>query len=245
LESLVAPGNLVARWKCDDNLPSTVVLNGIAGGNGTSVRNTADMHVTGKIDGALQFNGTNDYVDTNGAFESIFQDSFSINFWCKPKEGVPARLQTFCGNLESHGYIECNLQTTGLITFSYATENDSVSIDFSHVFNAGPVDWFLFTATIELIDSNNIRISLYKNGVLQNSVLFSLSMSDYTGGANLYIGALNDAVSGPVGNLFSGFIDDVRIYNKALSADEVEQLYNETGGANFSPVGLGYLVNNY
>jgi hypothetical protein len=40
-----------------------------------------------------------------------------------------------------------------------------------------------------------------------------------------YIGAATFDGSGPVGNFFSGSVDDVRIYNRALSAAEIAAMY--------------------
>lgn len=42
-------------------------------------------------------------------------------------------------------------------------------------------------------------------------------------GSNFRIGNIEGA-----GNTFLGSIDDVRVYNRALSATEVKQLYNAT-----------------
>jgi hypothetical protein len=60
----------VAHWLMNDNTEgSYTVEDSIDGHDGTSaVHDTYSMHVEGKIDGALTFNGTTDTIDTNTNF---------------------------------------------------------------------------------------------------------------------------------------------------------------------------------
>lgn len=64
--------------------------------------------------------------------------------------------------------------------------------------------------------------TLYLDGVQVGSKLFWAG-SIYSDNYNFGIGRL-----GSLGSLyFSGAIDDVRVYNRALSANEIKQLYNQ------------------
>ena len=65
---------------------------------------------------------------------------------------------------------------------------------------------------------NNRAMSFYANGVLVDSGTFSATMKSHTN--TLYIGGSDANFS------FKGSVDDVRIYNRALSAAEIKQLYN-------------------
>ena len=73
--------------------------------------------------------------------------------------------------------------------------------------------WVMVTATY---DGNAAK--MYINGVLGGSSNISSSVTS----TNMFIGASN---SGGYQD-FPGLIDDVRIYNRALSAAEVQALYN-------------------
>ena len=66
-------------------------------------------------------------------------------------------------------------------------------------------------------DGSNLH--MYVDGVLENTG--SISDSDYSNNSPITIGAYN---SGDY--YFSGSIDDVRIYNRALSEGEVKALYD-------------------
>jgi hypothetical protein len=62
---------------------------------------------------------------------------------------------------------------------------------------------------------------MYVNGVLKGQTPFSGTLKQTA--FNVYIGRRTD------GLFFNGLIDDVRIYNYALTSEQVKQVYN--GGA--------------
>ena len=74
--------------------------------------------------------------------------------------------------------------------------------------------WYHVAATID----SSYNMKLYVNGVQQTATANSGSM--YNSGT--YI-AMSDSSAGAP---FNGTIDDVRIYNRALSASEIWRLYN-------------------
>jgi hypothetical protein len=71
---------------------------------------------------------------------------------------------------------------------------------------------------------NGSSVSLYINGVLTTSTAASGNLS-YSNGFPWLIGA-DSRVSSSTGDYFAGLIDDVRIYNRALSAAEISAMYN-------------------
>lgn len=76
--------------------------------------------------------------------------------------------------------------------------------------------WELVTGTWE-----GSTMSIYRNGVLQNTGPFSGVLG--TASQDLYIGAIIGF--GFLQQFFDGAIDDVRIYDRALSATEVRELW--------------------
>ena len=69
-------------------------------------------------------------------------------------------------------------------------------------------------------------MKLYLNGELIHALSASGSMTDY--GHNLVIGSNSNRSHPPYSgsNYTKGVIDDIRVYNRAISEDEVEELYN-------------------
>src|SRR3990167_7405749 len=82
---------------------------------------------------------------------------------------------------------------------------------------------------IVVLKSGTAR-QIYINGTLDNSDTLSSATMDYTDDTPVTrIGVLDNDV-----RWFNGLIDDVRVYNRAISAAEVAQLYNY-GLPKFSP----------
>jgi len=71
----------------------------------------------------------------------------------------------------------------------------------------------------QVVDSTNIY--LYINGSLDKTQALSGTKSGLTG-----TGVIGHRSIGTDGANFDGTIDDVRIYNRALSASEIKSLYN-------------------
>jgi hypothetical protein len=97
---------------------------------------------------------------------------------------------------------------------------DSVSVpgvlsttDFNSASNVGK--WFHAVGVI-----NGTTYQLYINGVLQSSATGSFGIQSNTG--HVSIGA---ALVPSAARFFPGTMDDMRIYNRALSAQEIKQLY--------------------
>ena len=81
--------------------------------------------------------------------------------------------------------------------------------------------WYFVAATR---DSATGELAVYVNGARTGSSVFSAVPN--TQAVPLRIGM---SYYVPSGEYFKGAIDDVRIYNRALSAQEIQQLY--LGGA--------------
>ena len=70
------------------------------------------------------------------------------------------------------------------------------------------------------VAENNGLMKLYVNGLQEGTASLGTL---WTGGDRWDVGTVTG--SGSIG-YFDGTIDDVRLYNRALSAAEVQQLYN-------------------
>jgi hypothetical protein len=171
---------LVAHWKMNDNVASTVVLDSSGNGyNGTAQANTNTLDTTGKIAGALTFNGTTDYIDTDQTFESVFQNSFAINFWCKPTDGQPAASQYIMTDVDSETGcgIEIVLINNGLITGDWEIGGSSNQINSVTTFPDGQTEWTMITEVVEKISSSLCAIHLYINGELEASADINENMA--------------------------------------------------------------------
>ncbi len=207
----ITADGLIGYWTFDDAGSGTTAVNS-AGSNSASLANGTTW-VEGKIgNGSLRFDGVDDYVNT-GTFASLGSDTTkTISAWVNPSGSAT-------------GFIFAVPRTFGATAgFGFLVENGkwgarywtSTSAALSSTVDATAGQWALVT----LVQSGTTA-SLYVNGVsvatANNAGAFDSSLRA------TYIGALNNnnVPSYP----FSGKVDDVRIYDRDLSAGEIAEIY--------------------
>jgi hypothetical protein len=217
--------NLVAWYKFDDN--STNMLLDSSGNNnltnyGTSFENINYL----RGNGAILFNGSSYLeIENDGRFSP---DNFSICCWCRIVQPPTdtyisiASCRNVIGTI-TNGWIiyivNNNLQLwTGQNTSTWSGVNVSIYNNFA----TNPVSWRHLALTIN--KSTNTAI-LYVDGILVATLSRTYVNNTTT---NLRIGAgMNELTATyflPNGSL----IDDFRIYNRVLTANEVKQLMGFT-----------------
>lgn len=169
---------------------------------------------TGKIRGALQFDGDRDYVDF-GSDSSLNLDYGSWGAWVK------------LDSKDQHGRIIFKEKSTGIGAYQlfYWKNNDRFEAEtrvsgtnYEAVSSSGvnTGQWYHLFATY---DGETLR--LYVDGEeVDNNTSPSGNIDDNTG--PLGVGA---RVSSPTWAEFDGKIDDVRIYPYALSQTEIMELF--------------------
>jgi hypothetical protein len=101
--------------------------------------------------------------------------------------------------------------------------------------------WNFFTVVYESSNSGNLSdVKIYKNSSLLNSICFSVnnSLTNITNQYPIKFGKYHGTVQN---GAFDGIIDDIAIYNRALTQEEITALYNGTtnngGGGNGGTAG--------
>ena len=209
----------VGHWKMNDDANNTTVVDSSGNGNhGTAQRNTEDINDIGKIAGALTFNGTSDFVavgDVTGA------GAYTKVVWIKRADGDFYN-NIFSSDAGSHALWAPYHQSFKLT----AGHNDQwYIVQDSNSLEAGL--WYQVAVTFDP-DVESGKMVLYKNAVAvddANNVPTQISSTE------TYIGKF------AAGYNFGGTIDNVMIFNKALTAEEIELLYNEGNGTETIPAG--------
>jgi hypothetical protein len=166
---------------------------------------------SGKFGNGVSLDGTGDYVvDSNGL--GTFSDKITIAAWIKPSALGTTR-KAFIAN---ESIFKLDIDTDSKIRF-LTGENWGGSLLKNNT-ALTTQNWYLVTA---VYDGSTKKI--YLNGQLDSTIgstsgSIGTSSSFYLGdyGANL--------------NPYAGSLDEVRIYNRALSPDEVQDLYNYAPG---------------
>lgn len=195
--------NLIAQWKMNDNAANTTVVDSKGGFNGTAQRNTSILTTSGKINGALLFEGTSDYVSIPTLTNNINVNA-TYALWYYPTN---TSIQTVM--LGGSLYV---MYLSGTSLYCHNGISAQISWTVSNTQNA----WAHYVIVREV---NNV--TLYENGITKGPQTLSGGPQKPT-----FIG--RSTASGGVGSY--GKIDDVRVYNNALGSNDVWQLYNNGSG---------------
>jgi hypothetical protein len=206
--------NLLSLWKFDEGEGTTAYDS--AGNNDGTIYGA--QWTTGQIGGALQFDGVDDYVQV--ADQPIFDtgDKLTVAHWFKTTTNqVQKGMVTH--DSSDYKYMTYLTSNSGMIQFYIRQSSGVVSTSTGDLGTGYWADdqWHL---VVGIFDRSlpSARLKLYVDGVLKDSKDGS-DQSIIAGDEGIVIGRWKS------GNEFAGAIDDVRIYDRALSAGEVQQLY--------------------
>ncbi len=215
--------DLVGWWNFNEGSGTTA--RDISGYNnhGNIVGATHVAGVPGTGGSALSFNGVGDYVDV--PYSNLFDfasESFTVTSWIKPQQSDIFKVVASGGfeSLATGGWVilrhtngSMAIQTRHNDTWRYRSLPSGSSPDNT---------WTFITAQYDYSES---RVCIAVNGQ-SLSCGTTGQMYDPTYTSNLFI---SRRTSGNyLGNYFNGLIDDVRIYSRALTAQEVQTLYAQT-----------------
>lgn len=209
---------LVAHWKLNET--SGTIAEDSAGSNDGTLLN-GPVWTAGQIGGALDFDGINDIVDCGSSFGAVVgSNTKTILAWAKSAKtdySTEGRILTL---YRYNGYSGFSIGTSGQPAVWRALYSTPPK-DSAYLTSASPLSVNQWTH-IALVQ-NGTNVYLYINGILEDSA--SNAINPFFGSPNATIGAWHYTLS-PIPELpFDGTIDDVRIYDRALSDSEVRQLY--------------------
>ncbi|GAI98050.1 unnamed protein product, partial [marine sediment metagenome] len=201
------PASMAGFWKMDDNAANKTVIDSSGNGNdGTSQQNTDILSTTGRIDGALTFNGTSDYVDVGPV---IGTGAYTKVAWVKRASGDFYN-NMISSDVSSHFFwipSSRSFKLTAGHNTDYYIVQDSVQLD---------VDvWYHVAVTFDPTGGDMV---LYKNGVAIDSATGAPTQNPSNA---TYIGRYMNGYN------FGGSLDDVMVFDRALSPDEISELYQK------------------
>ena len=215
---------LVAWWKLDEGSGNVTDSsgNGYTGIIGAGNSSKAPVWTTGKFGNALQFDGTDDYVNFTSKIFINVQNNFAMSIWVNPtgaRSGVsgisgqryaifPSQGGGEFGIGTEHAGAGISIGTDGIGVYEHSDGYIPEKIDYTTAISG----W----THIVVVYSNAIP-SLYVNGVF----ISSGSQSSHIPHPSHDLGE-----TGAGYGYFKGLMDEVRIYNRPLSANEVQDLYN-------------------
>jgi hypothetical protein len=197
---------ITAHWTFDESSGDTA-YDAIGDKHGTV---SGAARTTGILDGALQFDGVDDYVDC-GNDPALAPDLFTISLWIYAQAGSGSRSVLRKAGGDNDKDYDLKLFAARNPTFSFGDGSQSIALYSSSDLPLN--EWIHVTLT-----RDETEAAIYINGtqVTSRTYDFAPSATDH----KLIIGG---------GSLqpYKGKIDDVQIYDSALPAEEVERLMRE------------------
>ena len=214
-QSTLISSGLVGYWTFDGkntNWASGTTADASSNGNTGSLisMSTSTSPVLGKIGQAMSFNGTSQYVSTG--IYSIYAAPYTISAWIKPSATQTAGLvaqRNGCG--------------PGNESYILTMESNVLKLYAGNVSTAqtGTIQNNVWTHVVGIYNGSTLQ--LYVNGAQSGTPTAATPASSATA---TQIGK----DGGTCTSYFRGSIDDVRIYNRALSATEIQKLYQAGTG---------------
>jgi len=215
------PAGLISWWPGDGSAKDLTALN-----NGTLMNGV--QFVEGKVGQAIQFDGVDDYIEiaNNPSLNPI--NTITVEAWFRP--------ESFAGNGNNaiitkgftsriHPYYQYHLgmagdqyggSTKGTFSFSVSPGN-TFTLAETDSNTWVPGSWYHVVGTY---DGSSVKI--YVNGTLRATTPASGTMTDY--GMPVRLGAFNE-VSGQPDFFTPGTLDEARIFDRALTSDEILNIY--------------------
>ena len=218
-------GGLVGWWTFNER-SGTLTTADLSGNGNTGYLTNSPAWTNGVVGSALKFNGIQSV--TNGTYIGIanspslqtIQSNMTISVWFNANAGTNTGGVFVCKSVGSQtppyetflAALESTLQPTVII----GDGTNRFPYTANVFFNTNK--WYNFSYTY-----NGSQLNLYSNAVNIGSTNFSIKIR--TNQWPVTIGSVvnfSDAYNG----VFNGIMDDIRIYNRALSSDEILKLYN-------------------
>ena len=208
-QSIKSVGGLVSWYRFEDNAEDII---GINEGTCNSATNTCPTYIDSGSNArkkSASFDGVNDYVNV-GIWSLVFCTiavGFSASYWSKWKDSAVVYEIPFglFGSTPFYTYIS-SAYAANAPTYVYIS----------------PITKNIWYHTLITYDGTTRKI--YLDGVLKTSTSgISITKKDNS----LFIGTYGTGTT-PSGNYFYGEIDEVMIFNKALTAAEVKTIYEST-----------------
>ncbi len=214
--SSISTQGLVAYYPFD-GIPNDASGNG---NNGIVNGATLTIDRFGNSNQAYSFNGTDNYIAVNqNSTLELGSGDFTVSAWIKTSSPNFARVVSK-GECFSSGW---QIGQDGKIEVSIQSPPNGPLYMHSNLNNYSDGHWHFI-----LFKRENGSIQIYGDGVKDgNPLSFPYSLTNTN--ARLTIGRC-DASGGACDDaFFNGAIDDIRIYTRALSETEIQQLYLENG----------------
>ncbi|HXE12539.1 MAG TPA: LamG-like jellyroll fold domain-containing protein [Bryobacteraceae bacterium] len=200
-----APSGLVAAYNFNEGA-GTLVADSSGNGNTGTIAN-ATWTTSGKFGNALVFNGTNARVNISDSVSLHLSSAMTVEAWINPSAVTSAWRDVIYKGLDSI-YLEATSDRSKVPAAGGTFGGNDIA-----AFGTSALALNIWVHLAETYDGSTVR--LYVNGVLVSSLAQTGAIAPSA--KPLQIGGDSDW-----GQYFKGTIDEIRIYNIALTAAQIQ-----------------------
>lgn len=234
--------NVVGTWHFDEGSGTTATDSSTYGNNGNIFN--GPVWVAGKKGNALSFDGVDDFIEIQDSASLDITSQITIMAWVKVnvltgnadqdmilnKEGIPYEIAVHDNTGPDDGTHSCGKSTDQIAPFNFAFYINGLSGLPDHNCGwkdgGGPIPQNIWTHVAITYDGSAVRT--YINGIIKKEYI-GISGTIQTNDNAVRIGGrgtLNPPPQTNGGALFNGVIDEVKIYNIALSPEQIMADYS-------------------
>jgi len=209
----------IHHFKFNDNAGNTTVVDTMGGASAAGSQNTSSFTTTGKINAAFDFDG-NDYITFSG-FDFGSTNAFSFAFWTNPNSFTNDEAHFIQVESEVRCPLFCRLTGTGKNQVQTLVSAPSGFVNALATTTLETGTWYHIVATFD-----GTTLKQYINGNLDANQPTGSKRGDFdTGGT---FGCYH--ITSLTQYFVDAKMDDFRIYDFALTQDEVNAIYNSGNG---------------
>lgn len=205
---------LVGYWKFDDASGTQVMDFSPNRSNGTWYGTSTQRYATGTVGFAGKFNGTGDYLDI-GSNSITGTSAFTLSAWINTTS-----LSNYSGAISIGSSATGQLAYIGTVAAAQVGTSSSIGGGFYGA-NYGSGDFSINRwahVVMTFAGGAGGAMTIYVNGISKVSAAYTPNL----GALYRRIGRIGSDTSYD----FSGKVDDARVYNRALTASEIFNIYN-------------------
>ena len=203
-------------------------LDGNANDTGGNYNGTASnvTYAQSYINNGGVFNGSSSYIQLDAALANGNIGNFSISMWVKiPNSSSQYRL--FATDISPYySKLAMNIETNGKLRAAFGNGTNQEAVVYTTTSTWGNNTWQHLTYTMSW-NGANFDLKFYHNGVLDSSHTTGSTPISLLASSKFILGGVYRQDNATYYPSYLGSLDQVRIFNKALSASEVTTLYTE------------------
>jgi len=212
------PSGMISYWKLDEVSGTTAYD---CYGPNDATNNGATINQPGQVGTAYSFNGAGDYI-LAPSLDSQIGDNLTIAAWLYNDESTPGATNAY---FRIFGLL--HLRRGGGV-WDLDGEGGLSDVQFSWNFDNHQNEWHYHVVTLDVSGSPPYEVRAFVDGVEEPGSPFAISSKSTATYTNTYIGQYGSSHS------WEGSIDEVALYNRVLSAEEISSQYDA------GLTGLGY-----